>query len=815
MNAHNHDFPATVRAARPVVVAAAAEEAIRRIAPVWPLKHFVAVNPFLGLADRSFEEAAGVMAGVGARMTMPRAFYAEAIAAGRITDADLADALVEAGSAITVAGLKALAAAGEGARPAPVGTVADAAAAVTGTDWPAVALDRISAWAGAYFDEGQALWQAPCTLHAPFRAWRTYAVHDRTPGALGLATVRAFFGALPDTADEAIAACVTRLGVPEAALTAYFHRLLTAVGGWAAVARYRLWQAELHGGTDGTLKDLLAVRLAWDAALLAAFEDAPAVAAAWAKARTRAVVERIVAPEDLALQAAYENAWQRSLVARFAAAAPVVPVRKAVQAAFCIDVRSEVFRRALESTAREVETIGFAGFFGIPLDVIPLGHTHGGAHCPVLLTPKFTVQETAGDANATADAAEERRLARTVAKAWSSFKTAAVSSFAFVEATGLLCLPKLAADALHLSRPVAHPKAAGLAAPVEPSIAPGTMGDLATGIEPAARIEIAAAVLKAMSLTTDFARVVLLAGHGSTTVNNPHATALDCGACGGHTGEANARVAAAILNDPAVRAALPAKGIDVPADTLFLAGLHDTTTDEVTLYGTVPATHRADVEALRRWLAEAGRKARGERARLLGATGEAAVKARANDWSEVRPEWGLAGCAAFVAAPRGRTAGIDLEGRAFLHSYDHTADEGYRTLELIMTAPMVVASWISLQYYGSTVDNAAFGSGDKTLHNVVGTIGVLEGNGGDLRVGLPLQSVHDGARFVHEPMRLSVVIEAPVEAMNAVIARHEGVRHLLDNGWLHLFALGEGGIAARYRGGLEWTAVTPLMKKAA
>ena len=157
-----------------------------------------------------------------------------------------------------------------------------------------------------------------------------------------------------------------------------------------------------------------------------------------------------------------------------------------------------------------------------------------------------------------------------------------------------------------------------------------------------------------------------------------------CPGAGGHTGEANARVAAAILNDPAVRAALPARGIDVPADTLFLAGLHDTTTDEVTLYGEVPASHQADVAKLAAWLKEAGRRARGERARLLGAPDEAAVLARANDWSEVRPEWGLAGCAAFVAAPRSRTAAIDLEGRAFLHTYDHRADGGYGILELIM-----------------------------------------------------------------------------------------------------------------------------------
>jgi uncharacterized protein YbcC (UPF0753/DUF2309 family) len=129
-------------------------------------------------------------------------------------------------------------------------------------------------------------------------------------------------------------------------------------------------------------------------------------------------------------------------------------------------------------------------------------------------------------------------------------------------------------------------------------------------------------------------------------------------------------------------------------------------------------------------------------------------------------------------------------------------------LELIMTAPMVVASWINLQYYGSTVDNRVFGSGNKVLHNVVGSLGVLEGNGGDLRTGLPWQSVHDGEKYIHEPLRLNVMIEAPLDAMTAIIAKHEGVRQLLDNGWVHLFALdGEGKVAHRYAGGLAWEGV--------
>jgi uncharacterized protein YbcC (UPF0753/DUF2309 family) len=162
-----------------------------------------------------------------------------------------------------------------------------------------------------------------------------------------------------------------------------------------------------------------------------------------------------------------------------------------------------------------------------------------------------------------------------------------------------------------------------------------------------------------------------------------------------------------------------------------------------------------------------------------------------------------------IAAPRERTQGIDLGGRVFLHNYDWKLDTEFGVLELIMTAPMVVANWINLQYYGSTVNNRVFGSGNKVRHNVSCTSGVLEGNPSDLKVGLPWQSVHDGARFVHEPLGLNVFIETPVEALNGVIAKHEVVRNLFDNRWIHLFAISEkGSITHRYQRDLNWRSLS-------
>ena len=310
-----------------------------------------------------------------------------------------------------------------------------------------------------------------------------------------------------------------------------------------------------------------------------------------------------------------------------------------------------------------------------------------------------------------------------------------------------------------------------------------------------------------MSLTSNFARLVLLTGHGANVVNNPHASALHCGACGGYSGEVNARLLADILNDKAVRQDLADLGINIPNDILFLGGLHDTTTDRITLYleDHDTAFHRTDIEQATSWLKAAGKLARTERALRLPGANRSTIYRRSRDWAETRPEWGLAGCKSFIAAPRSRTAGKSLEGRAFLHDYDWRQDSGFGTLTLILTAPVVVASWISLQYYGSTVAPQLFGAGNKLLHNVVGGLGVLEGNGGSLRAGLPWQSVHDGKRYIHEPLRLSVCIEAPREAISEVLNQHPDVRALFDNRWLHLFALdGQGHMAWRYQSGSHW-----------
>lgn len=306
--------------------------------------------------------------------------------------------------------------------------------------------------------------------------------------------------------------------------------------------------------------------------------------------------------------------------------------------------------------------------------------------------------------------------------------------------------------------------------------------------------------LLSIGLDRNFSRFVLLVGHESHTENNPYESALDCGACGGGKGLPNARALAHMGNKPEVRRKLRERGIVIPEDTWFLPAIHNTTTDAIELHDLdlLPARHLLYLERLRDGLSAATRHSAAERMPKLGAgprvAGDpfaAAVMARrqAHDWSQVRPEWGLSRNAYAIVGRRILTEGVDLQGRAFLQSYDYRLDPKGRLLENILTGPLVVGEWINLEHYFSVVDTDNYGSGSKVYHNVAGRFAVMTGNQSDLRTGLPSQTVLKDGKPYHEPVRLIALVEAPLGFAQRTVGRVAKVKALIGGGWVRLIVL--------------------------
>ncbi len=796
---------------------AAVDTATARLAPTWPLDRFIAVNPYWGWIARPMPEAAADLGKLaGTRLTMPREWFREEWRQGRLERRHLQAAIRRESITMAVALGRTLEdeliAALE--HPSPplnrlplVTDLRDRGAPPRpGLLWAELVTHQVSQHCAAYFDHHQAVWAMDRSLGL-YESWRQHLNADHgTPWRKGRGVLRQRLSELPSDPHALIAAALNGMAIPEAGHAAYLSAVLMAIGGWGAWCAYERWQARLQGSDDDTIEHLLAIRMAWEWLL---YDDAsanditPGWATDWSSADSAARALQQAQRIDWLLQSAAEIAYRQPLIEGLrrpahaeTAVAPEMPAVPAVQALFCIDVRSEVFRRALEAVDPAVQTRGFAGFFGVPIDYTPIGSALRRPQLPGLLSASLCATE-GGAASLGEVLATKRRNALQWRQRWMEFRYAPASAFSFVESLGLTYGYKLLADSLPSTATPGRWEDTGLPAKAAAALRPCLP---MTTESPEAAAELACGILRAMGLVSGFAPLVLLTSHGSHSTNNPHAAGLDCGACGGQTGEVNARVLADMLNDPSVRAHMRNLGIDLPATTHFLPALHNTTTDEVSLFDTddAPPARAADIARLREWLEAAGKRARNERAASLGLgslTGQDAalkktVKQRANDWSQVRPEWGLADNAAFIVAPRTRTRHIDLAGRAFLHDYDHRLDPELKVLTLIMTAPMIVAHWINMQYHASTVDNRRYGSGNKLLHNVVGGhLGVFEGNGGDLRIGLAMQSLHDGRTLRHTPLRLSVFIEAPRAAIDAVIAAHETVRQLVGNGWLHLFRI--------------------------
>ncbi|MFC7021064.1 MULTISPECIES: DUF2309 domain-containing protein [Haloarcula] len=770
------------------------DKAATIVGSVWPIHSFVTANPLSGFEDLPFDQAVTQAADLLGGRGYPRPeTYRAALEDGQIDPGILEAELAERGFE------------------ADPETLLGRMDTDVEHDAPDTATERVdhvlTKWLAAFLDEGRAEWEMPNGEAGFYVAFRTVAEHDGDIPDEGIV------GNLPDTP---LAALETLLEpYPESQWVPIFEEQLAALPGWTGFVKQRAEDGEdWQSASPITLAGYLAARLslydAFDvdvepstgpdsADAYAVDELADAFLTAWEASYRNDVVEHVADGSE-------------SLAERGSSGRPDA------QLVFCIDTRSEVIRRHVEA-AGDYETHGYAGFFGIPMEYQGYDADVAVDACPPILEPQHRISEVPTDDDRRASHAKWtslREAARSIIKA---LKTNPATAFGFVEHAGSGYGLALAARTLVPGR-VADLFDAADAVPDEHAFCDQTVhhqhtyaGDLPVGLTHEEQVEYAATAFELMGWEA-FGRLVVVTGHASETANNPYDASLDCGACAGNPGGPNARVLASICNDPDVQASLRERGIDVPEDTVFLAGEHNTTTDEVDLFdGHVPESHADELEQLRADLATARANATAERAASMGAdatTGLSETERRAADWAESRPEWGLAGNAGFVVGPRELTRDLDLDGRSFLHSYDWSTDPEGDALEAILTGPMVVTQWINAQYYFSTVDNAVYGSGSKVTHNPVGNVGVYQGNGGDLMTGLPFESLMaaDGDPY-HQPLRLSTVVHAPVERTTEVLADHDGLTELLDNDWLSLTVVDptRDHRAFHYEADLEWTPV--------
>ncbi len=813
------------------------------VAPLWPLTSFVAVNPLLGLQHLPFDDATAVARRwLRARTHQTLAAFREAHERGATTDADLRRAILavepklSSHHSVEIGGrtVDAVELVRWDLLKGPDDKPRDAARdrlgrADVGTIRSVNKL--VAAWCAVFIDEAGVPWPMPGRERGFFLAWRELAPHDWRLRRLAGPTGMRWLAQLPGHPLDAIVVSLDSLGVEGDRVDA-LRQHLGRLPGWAGYARWNEeWAPPDHHRPPFRLVDLLAVQVVATAAAVhgaargqgpqaedSAVENdqllerrtAAVLAAVGDTADDPSVASAVRAILDEAPPAMRKSMWLEAQEGNFRDRllgllsrpdpGPATE-RPDVQAAFCIDARSEGLQRHLQACG-PYDTFGFAGFFGVPVRWRPLGSEESQARCPVLLAPEHDVAERPLVPDGALGYLTAQRTAGAGHEAFHAAKGSPGGPFALAEAGGYLMGPAAAARTLApgLVRRLKTLTARRFAPPPTRPAVEAEDGD-SSGLALEERVSFAEAIVRTMGMTR-FARLIVLCGHGSHNVNNPHASSYDCGACGGAPGGPSARVAVAILNGPGVRAGLKKRGVTVPDDTVFVAAQHDTVSDEVTVLDRdhVPDTHERLLAAFERDVAVAGERLARERARRLpGDPGK--VRVRGHDWAQVRPEWGLAGNAAFVVGPRSITAGLDLACRVFLHSYDAELDADGSALETILTAPLVVAQWISAQYYFSAVDPDQFGAGDKTLHNPVGGIGVVLGEGGDLQVGLPAQAVGVGKRRVHEPLRLLAVVQAPLDRTEAIIQRNQVLRELVGGKWIT--------VAGRSHGSERWSIRSP------
>jgi uncharacterized protein YbcC (UPF0753/DUF2309 family) len=467
----------------------------------------------------------------------------------------------------------------------------------------------------------------------------------------------------------------------------------------------------------------------------------------------------------------------------------------------CLDEREESFRRHLEEVAPTLETFGAAGFFNVAMYYRGAAEAHFVPLCPVVIRPRHWVTEEVAPA---LGEEHHRRawLRRTLAKAGHQLHVvsrtflggavlAVLGALTSVPLVARVLFPRLTARVRRsASRLVQVSTTTRLDLERPPHEPAGQAGY--TVVEMADVVE---GLLRDIGLTSHFSPLVIVVGHGSVSMNNPHESAHDCGACGGAVGGPNARALAQMANDPRVRDLLHQRGLHLPAPTIFQGALHNTCDDSLMFYDLerLPPSHAADFAAMRAVMEEAcGRNAH-ERCRRFetarpGPSFAAArrhVEGRSQDLAETRPEYGHATNAVCVVGRRQRTRGLFMDRRAFLVSYDPTQDNGEHTvLTRLLQAAVPVCAGINLEYYFSYVDPTGWGCGTKLPHNITSLLGVMDGAASDLRSGLPWQMVE-----IHEPVRLLFIVESHPQALLQIMDRHPNLGRICRNGWIHLAVL--------------------------
>ena len=472
------------------------------------------------------------------------------------------------------------------------------------------------------------------------------------------------------------------------------------------------------------------------------------------------------------------------------------------QLVFCIDDREESIRRHLEEFNPAIETLGAAGFFGVPMNYKGLDDNRVTPLCPIVVTPAHEVHEVprGGSEQSFASHNNGRKMLQRFANlVHQSLRRNLLVSQAVMDAVAPITLAGLLGKIL-FPKPQQH-LVAGLSKTISPEVNTelvftSTDNDtVATPAQPKLgftdneQADRVAGFLRNTGLTYGLSELVILIGHGSISQNNPHLAAYDCGACSGRHGGPNARLFAAMANRPEIRKLVADRGINIPSDTWFIGTEHNTCNEEFIWYDLddLPPERLPALNKLKKEIRHGQYMSAHERCRRLASaprnpTPEQAlahIEERATDFSQARPELGHATNAAAVVGRRSVTQGAFFDRRSFLISYDPTQDPEGKVLEGILLAVGPVGAGINLEYYFSTVNNERFGCGTKVPHNVTGFFAVMEGTSSDLRTGLPRQMIE-----IHEAVRLLIVIEAKTTVLEQIYGRQESLRELIGGGWI-------------------------------